>query len=274
MPTLQSDLQNLATSTSRPTATAELTVVSDEQATGSPTSTSQPLLTPMQTGTQPSRIAQIESPTRTPFTTATSTVISDPYEAPVPLPTSLTYPTRQPTRMPKPTATIDASSFAQRTGQPEIDLIIEVIQARDKEALRALISFTTFKCTNVMGIGGPPKCWEVWGKKFDPPLPEGTELELLPIGAPVWWPLPETVDSRLDDILNANVLKAVYEAETDTYLSSEEGWPESDTAIVLSRENELFALLIKDGRIVIIDYPGPWEDWYHEIGDYLIQPSP
>ncbi|MFK7804533.1 MAG: hypothetical protein AB8G95_23055 [Anaerolineae bacterium] len=255
------------------TTTVESILVPAATSTASPVF--QPSSTPRQRRTQTSQIAQIEFSTPTPFTSATAAAVLSPYEPLASLPTSsLPYPTRQPTKTPEPTATTDSASFAQRSGLPEIDLIIEAIESRDKEALRALISFTTFKCTNVGGIGGAPKCWAVGGKKFNPPLPEGTELELLPIGAPIWWPLPETIDSSLDQILGYPKLEAVYKAKTNSYLSAEEGWPVSDTAIVLSHGGSQIALLVKDGRIVIIDFPDPWENWSHEIGDYLIPHEP
>lgn len=88
------------------------------------------------------------------------------------------------------------------TGIPELDQLATAILSNDLAARRELVHYTTAGCTNVDGLGGPPKC--------DPGLVEGTEVEYLPVlgpgeGVPV---LPEAIDETLD--FPAEALYAVF----------------------------------------------------------------
>jgi len=78
------------------------------------------------------------------------------------------------------------------TGIPELDQLATAILSNDLGARRALVQYTEAGCTNVQGLGGPPKC--------DPGQAEGTPVAYLPVlgpgeGVPV---LPEAVDETLD----------------------------------------------------------------------------
>ena len=59
----------------------------------------------------------------------------------------------------EPTATALANSQGERrTGDPDLDAIIDAVEAKDASALRALLIFQTQACTTELGLGGPPKC--------------------------------------------------------------------------------------------------------------------
>ncbi len=88
------------------------------------------------------------------------------------------------------------------TGIPELDQLATAILTNELAARRELVRYTTAGCTNVDGLGGPPKC--------DPGQAEGAEVEYLPVlgpgeGVPV---LPEAIDETLD--FTAEELYAVF----------------------------------------------------------------
>lgn len=88
------------------------------------------------------------------------------------------------------------------TGLPELDQLARVILSNDVGARRELVRYNSTGCTNIDGLGGPPKC--------QPGQAEGTPVEYLPVlgpgeGVPV---LPEAIDETLD--FPAEALYAVF----------------------------------------------------------------
>jgi hypothetical protein len=78
------------------------------------------------------------------------------------------------------------------TGLPELDQLASAILSNDLAARRELVRYTSTGCTNVEGLGGPPKC--------QPGQAEGTPVEYLPVlgpgeGVPV---SPEAIGETLD----------------------------------------------------------------------------
>ncbi len=80
--------------------------------------------------------------------------------------------TASPTATPEPTATPDVE---RRTGDPEVDAIIEAVEERDVAALASMTEYTEIGCTTAMGMGGPPKC--------EGGDAEGTTYLVLPVSA-------------------------------------------------------------------------------------------
>jgi hypothetical protein len=146
---------------------------------------------------------------------------------------------------PQPTAAQGSHSLTIRTGNEEIDHILDVVASGDIQMLRSLIKFTTAECTELEGLGGPPKCQE--GEA------EGTLVEVLPsIGS-------EGSFLRKVEIENwpgveASGLYAVY--EVSPAVIAEQFYPVGKYAILLvSEENRpAIALRVDNGGIVRVDY--------------------
>lgn len=80
------------------------------------------------------------------------------------------------TASPEPTGTASpGAGEPRRTGDPQLDAIIEAVEARDVAALARLVVMPTLACTQAEGFGGPPKCEEG--------IPEGTEVQVFPTAA-------------------------------------------------------------------------------------------
>jgi len=143
--------------------------------------------------------------------------------------------------------------FAQSkeaTGVPELDGLAAAILSNDMQARRELVHYTTAGCTNVDGLGGPPKC--------QPGQADGTPVDYLPVlgpgeGVPV---LPEAIDETLD--FTAESLYAVFrradEPIRDMY------YPPGEYGLFFAtgegESNIQYVLVHADmsGRIVRLDY--------------------
>src|SRR3546814_15675887 len=69
----------------------------------------------------------------------------------------------------------DLPDGPRRTGDADLDRIIEAIEERDIETLAPLVELPTVQCTNAQGLGGPPTCEEG--------MPEGNELQVFPFSS-------------------------------------------------------------------------------------------
>lgn len=131
-----------------------------------------------------------------------------------------------------------------RTGNAEIDNVLDAVASGDARQLRALVQFTNAPCTQREGLGGPPKCRE--GES------EGTLVDVLPfIGS-------EGSFFRKDEIGNwqgvdATGLYAVY--EVSPAVTAEQYYPLGKYAIVLvgSDQQSPVVLRVDQGRIVRVD---------------------
>jgi hypothetical protein len=134
------------------------------------------------------------------------------------------------------------------TGIPGVDAVIDAVLAKDTEALRELVRYSTFDCTTADGLGGPPKC--------KPGEAEGTPVQALPIaGVEGHYSRPEQIDSTLEFATEIKGLVAVYRVTVETYEAS---WPAGQYGIIFFRDHEepplLITLRVEDGRIVRLDY--------------------
>ncbi len=132
--------------------------------------------------------------------------------------------------------------LATQTGITSIDQILDAISRNDVEALRSLVEFTDAQCTQLEGLGGPPKCRA--GEE------EGTPVEVLSfLGS-------EGSFLRRDEIgdwsgITASGLYAVYEVNA-AVISSEQYYPIGKYVIVLTSEENQPAVALRVGESGIV----------------------
>jgi hypothetical protein len=154
-----------------------------------------------------------------------------------------------------------------RTGDPEIDRVIEAIMQPDIDARVELVRYIHFPCTTGDGLGGPPKCQDDEA--------DGTIVTAFPVM------YSEGVHVRPDqirDVLTFSVrgLLAVYIVPEDTWRS--EDWPIGETAVVFTSEDggysHIITLHITDGEIVRLEFNSGWPPfpWIWDRSDNFILP--
>lgn len=135
-----------------------------------------------------------------------------------------------------------------RTGQLDLDLIIDAVLAHDMNALRGLTSYIQTGCTQFEGLGGPPKCQEDEA--------EGTVVEVVPfLGA-------EGTHQRVAEFENwigPDVLGLLAVYKTSTSIFSDENYPAGDYAIMFLNRDGIsdVTLQVRQGRVVRFDYGFP-----------------
>lgn len=132
-----------------------------------------------------------------------------------------------------------------RTGDPELDSIIDALLKHDFPALKELTSYTRIGCTYADGLGGPPKCQE--GEA------EGTILEVVPFLGPEGHH-SRKVDYQSWDGPDVLGLMAAYQTSAGTY--RDVAYPAGEYALLflLAGGPETITLQVTDGRIVRYDY--------------------
>ena len=145
----------------------------------------------------------------------------------------------------QPTRVGGSSPLTTRTNNEEIDNILDVVASGDQQQLQSLIQFTDAVCTQLDGLGGPPKCRE--GEA------EGTPVEVLPFLS------SEGSFLRSDEIekwpgLNVSSVYAIFAVSPDVV--AEQYFPVGEYVIVLlgSGNEPPVALRTAQGRIVRVDY--------------------
>jgi hypothetical protein len=130
------------------------------------------------------------------------------------------------------------------TGITEVDNILAAVASGDHQKLIALIKYTAAPCTNVEGLGGPPKCRD--GEA------EGTVSEVLPFLS------SEGHHLRKDEIkqwqgVDATSLYAIYRVAENEQVD-DEYFPAGEYAVVLkTADGSAVSLRIADGGIVRVD---------------------
>lgn len=150
-----------------------------------------------------------------------------------------------------------------------MDRIIDAFLSGDVRARQALICFTTFPCTSVMGLGGPPKCW-------DAGVPDGTPVEYLPMmgpgeGMPV---LKDEIQSQPGTWLGDEV-EGLYAASRVPEDDNEDvDWPAGEYAVsFLSKGGPyIIELRIEQGWIVRYDSGFPPDVHRVEGASWLLPP--
>lgn len=132
-----------------------------------------------------------------------------------------------------------------RTGIEELDHIIDIFLEGDLESVLDLLVFTVGGCTEVMGLGGPPKCRE--GES------EGALVEVFPSLGPegFFFRKDEVHTWQRPDVVG---LHAVYKVAEDAYTS--EFYPAGQYGIILIDANEVTSVVLQidNGGVVRIDY--------------------
>jgi hypothetical protein len=130
-----------------------------------------------------------------------------------------------------------------RTGVEEIDRILDA--SGDVQKLRALVAFTSTKCTKQDGLGGPPKCL--------PGEEEGTPVDVLPFLGPEGSFLRKAEIGHWPGFETSGIF-AIYQVSSNAY--SDENYPAGHYAILfLGEENQpAISLRVREGRIVRVDY--------------------
>jgi hypothetical protein len=152
-----------------------------------------------------------------------------------------------------------------RTGIDEVDRVIGAALDADPDSLRALVRWLITPCTTREGLGGPPKC--------DPGEPEGTPVEVFPIGGPEGTFVRRAGIDRLRTSVTG--LYAVYRVRADAY--REDYWPAGEYGVVFLRpDNSFLVALVGADGIVRVDYPAvsPTDDlsaWTG--GDWVLPPA-
>ena len=132
--------------------------------------------------------------------------------------------------------------LSTRTGNAVIDSILEAVASGDPQELRSLVEFTDAVCTQLEGLGGPPKCRE--GEA------EGTPVEVLSFLS------SEGHFLRKDEIeqwggVNASGIYAVYEVNA-AVVSSEQYYPVGNTVVLLVGDTEQDATAVRVGETGIV----------------------
>ena len=132
-----------------------------------------------------------------------------------------------------------------RTGQNEIDPIIDALLAHDFPAIKILTAYQNIGCTNQDGLGGPPKCTA--------DEQDGTVVEVVPFLGPEGHHLRRVEFENWEgpDVLG---LLAVYRTSSGTY--TDPAYPGGDFGLVflLSSDAEVLTLQVRDGLIIRYDY--------------------
>lgn len=133
------------------------------------------------------------------------------------------------------------------TGIPYVDRVIQAVQSRDSQAIRALIVLSTVPCTPEKWLLRQPLCAQ--GEA------DGTPVQTLPLLSSDLGHMRITESSGLQGIYDAR-LYAVY--RTGSYTYADEYYPAGEYAIAFLPEGSEFAYILQVTRdgIVRVDYCG------------------
>lgn len=100
----------------------------------------------------------------------------------------------------------------KRTGIAQVDTVIDVVESRDREALRDMLQFTNLPCTDDAAVSDQPRCLgESSGTNVD--VFQANECEAN-------WLRRDNLDQTLDDILALEpVVYAAFEAPDSFYVA-------------------------------------------------------
>lgn len=157
------------------------------------------------------------------------------------------------TPSPAPEATPPSPRGPRRTGDPALDAIIELVEARDAEGLARILEWQEKGCTHALGAGGPPKC--------DAGVEERTEVRVFPILTcePEWHRDPGFALTRLAEETAGLHAAARPSAGPLFYYPPATLWPPADSVLVFHRApnsamHDGLAVNVRDGRIVSIKF--------------------
>ena len=141
----------------------------------------------------------------------------------------------------------EASLIPQNSVLEELKPVLESILFGTIEDRRALVSYTTIGCTNMDGLGGPPKC--------EPGQAEGSLVQVLPIlSGEGTFATQQGIDQALDfEVMD---LYAIYHLPQDNFPA--DYWSIGEYGLIFSRQMNAvpFPLTVftQDGRIVQLQH--------------------
>lgn len=166
-----------------------------------------------------------------------------PLATPTPTPTATASATASSTPTPTPEPTAEPV-----TGIPEVDVVIAAVEAKDLDALLALVEWQETACTTEtgQGAGGPPPC--------ETGQADGTVVRVFPIAGCEGYTVRDPGGEMFEFIGEVDALHSVVEAPT--YERPAPWWPVGDYYVNfsadLSGEPVGLRLVIEDGKIVLI----------------------
>ncbi|PKN81388.1 MAG: hypothetical protein CVU47_06985 [Chloroflexi bacterium HGW-Chloroflexi-9] len=146
---------------------------------------------------------------------------------------------------PTPTAEPTAEPV---TGIPEVDVVIAAVEAKNLDALLALVEWQETACTTVtgQGAGGPPQC--------EAGQADGTVVRVFPIAGCEGYTVRDPGGEMFKFIGEVEALHSVVEAPT--YARPAPWWPVGDYYVNfqadVSGEPVGLRLVVEDGKIVLI----------------------
>jgi hypothetical protein len=154
-----------------------------------------------------------------------------------------------------------------RTGDPNLDWILDSVLLGDPPLTLDLVLLTTTACETTEGLGGPPKC--------EPGEPEGTLVQGLPVSYGEGTFLRA---KNAQSALNFSVLDliAVYRVPDTAYQA--DYWPAGEYGIVFTTGDggflHVITLILEDGKIVRIDFTpmAPSDLTWAPIDDFVLPP--
>jgi hypothetical protein len=169
---------------------------------------------------------------------------------------------------PLPTATPNVPSGVQ-TDIASVDAVTKAALDGDVDAFRGLIQLREVPCTNEVGIGGPPKCWQAPGGA----APDGTPLAVFPLSVcELEWHTDETLDAFLSDVFFSRryELYGVVRFDFHAPLYDEPDLPTPEYGVILQYDrpeiNDRGAIvMLQGGRVVYLSVlcDGGPEDYLH-----------
>lgn len=152
-----------------------------------------------------------------------------------------------------------------KTGLEELDHIIHIVQAGDVDGLRAVVQYSTTRCTSQDGLGGPPKC--------QPGEAEGDEVRVLPFLGPEGH-FVRQADIDTWDGIDGSDLYAIYRISDSAY--TDPNYPRGKYAIAFINEARFLITILNivDGHIVRVDsvLGNPPLMRKEDVQEYIIPP--
>lgn len=158
------------------------------------------------------------------------------------------------THTPTPSLSIDIEyPPGYRTGNDEIDDVIDAIMEKDIDNRLALVRWISTACTTADGLGGPPKC--------QPGEADGTIIETFPVSNGEGHHVrPEKIQTVLDFTVRGVV--AIYIVPEKNDHTEQDYWPAGEYGMIFSSEDggvpHIITVLVEDGQIVRLEFNPAW----------------
>jgi hypothetical protein len=136
-----------------------------------------------------------------------------------------------------------------RTGVAQVDAVLQAFAACDPQTLLPWLAFSAYPCTNVEGLGGPPKC--AAGEA------EGAPVEALPIlGSEGTHLRRSEITPTLQTLEQVSGMLGAYRAPAP--LHPDPYFPAGEYALLyrldLNGQPTLLTLRLQDGLVVRLDF--------------------